>query len=70
MKEALHIMSKKAKIAVIGCGGMANSVHLPSLVEIESCEVVAVCDLVVDRARKAAEKFFFTISFSRAFFSA
>jgi len=50
-------MSKKAKIAVIGCGGMANSVHLPSLVEIESCEVVAVCDLVVDRARKAAEKF-------------
>ncbi len=50
-------MSKKVKVAVIGCGGMANSVHLPSLTEIESCEVTAVCDLVEGKAAAAAEKF-------------
>ena len=49
-------MTKKAKIAVIGCGGMANSMHLPSLVEIENCEVVAVCDIIADKAKAAAEK--------------
>lgn len=39
------------KVAVIGAGGIARNVHLPSLSEISSCRVVAVCDLVADRAR-------------------
>ncbi|MFA7673925.1 MAG: Gfo/Idh/MocA family oxidoreductase [Clostridia bacterium] len=50
-------MSKKVKIAVIGCGGIANSVHLPSLSEINDCEIVAVCDLVEEKAKKAAAKY-------------
>jgi predicted dehydrogenase len=50
-------MSQKAKIGVIGCGGMANSVHLPSLSEIDNCEIVAVCDLVEEKVNRAAEKF-------------
>ena len=50
-------MSNKVKIGVIGAGGIANSVHLPSLVEIEDCDLVAVCDLREERAREAAEKY-------------
>ena len=50
-------MMKKAKIAVIGAGGIANSVHLPSLSEIENCEIVAIADLYRWKAEKAAEKY-------------
>ena len=48
---------KKAKIAVIGAGGIANRVHLPSLSEIENCEVVAIADLFRWKAENAAQKF-------------
>ncbi|MDW7658226.1 MAG: Gfo/Idh/MocA family oxidoreductase [Bacillota bacterium] len=50
-------MSQKARIGIIGCGGMANSVHLPSLSEIENCEIIAVCDLVEEKVNRAAEKY-------------
>jgi virulence factor len=36
---------------------MCNSVHLPSLRDMADAEVVAVCDLVEERARRTAEKF-------------
>ena len=45
---------KKAKIGVIGAGGIATSVHMPSLAEIKDCEVVAICDLREERANKLA----------------
>jgi len=45
------------KIGVIGAGGIANGIHLPALKEIRNCEVAAVCDLRVERARATAEKF-------------
>ena len=47
----------KIRIGVIGCGGMGMGIHLPSLKAIPECEVVAVCDLVEDRVKGAAEKF-------------
>ena len=50
-------MANKVKLAVIGCGGMANNMHLPSIVEIENAELVAVCDLIPEKAKAAAEKF-------------
>jgi virulence factor len=50
-------MNRKANVAVIGAGGIANNVHLPSLSEIEEANVVAVCDLHEERAKKAAEKY-------------
>jgi len=50
-------MGKKARIGVIGCGGMANSVHLPSLSEINDCDVVAVCDLIEEKVNRAGERF-------------
>ena len=50
-------MSKIVKVGVIGAGGIADSVHLPSLTEIENCEIVAICDLYEEKAKKMAEKY-------------
>ncbi len=44
----------KVKVAVIGSGGIARSVHLPSLSEMEDVEVVAICDLIESRAQERA----------------
>lgn len=50
-------MPQKAKIGVIGCGSMAISCHLPSLSEIENCELTALCDLIEEKVNKAGERF-------------
>jgi virulence factor len=47
----------KVKVAIIGAGGIARSVHLPSLSEMEDVEIVAICDLVESRAKERAEQF-------------
>jgi len=47
----------KVRVALIGAGGIANGAHLPSLSSMEAVELVAVCDLIPDRAAKAAERF-------------
>jgi len=48
---------ERIRVGVIGAGGIANSVHLPSLRDIEAAQIVAVCDIVEARARKAAADF-------------
>ena len=50
-------MEKKIRIGIIGCGGIANGKHMPALSAIDSCEMVAFCDIIVEKAEKAAEKF-------------
>lgn len=45
------------KIAVIGAGGIAQSVHFPSLKEIAGFQVQAVCDVAAGRAQQAAAQF-------------
>ena len=50
-------MSKKIKVAVIGCGGIANGKHLPSLSQVEQVELVAFCDIIEERATKAAAEY-------------
>lgn len=50
-------MTTKLRVGVIGCGGLAKGVHLPSLRDIEDCEVVAVCDLIEERAVTLAQRF-------------
>ena len=47
----------KVRVGVIGAGGIANGVHLPSLTEIPDAEVVALCDLRYEKATKTAERF-------------
>lgn len=46
----------KLKAGVIGCGTIGTWAHLPSLSKMDYVELVAVCDLVEEKARDAAEK--------------
>jgi len=48
---------QSVNVAVIGAGGIANGVHLPSLSEMDDVNIVAICDLHEDKARRAAEKY-------------
>lgn len=48
----------KLKVAIIGCGGIANQKHFPALTkQSDKCEIVAFCDLVRERAETAAQKY-------------
>ena len=51
-------MEEKLKVGIIGCGGIANGKHMPSLQKIsDKVEMVAFCDIIEEKAVKAAEKF-------------
>lgn len=50
-------MSKVYRIGIIGCGGIANGKHLPSLSKLDQVELVAFCDIVKSRAEEAAAKY-------------
>ncbi|PWM47316.1 MAG: oxidoreductase [Clostridiales bacterium] len=50
-------MDKKLKVGIIGCGGIANGKHMPSLHKIPEVEMVAFCDIVVERAEQAAKQY-------------
>ena len=50
-------MEKKFRIGIIGCGGIANSKHMPSLSKQPDVELVAFCDIVEERAQKALEQY-------------
>ena len=50
-------MEKKVRIGIIGCGGIANGKHMPALKAVDGCEMVAFCDIIIERAQAAAEKF-------------
>lgn len=45
------------KVGIIGCGGIANGKHMPSLSKLDNVEMVAFCDIVEERAKNAAKKF-------------
>ncbi|MEK3964215.1 Gfo/Idh/MocA family protein [Paenibacillus sp. FSL H7-0323] len=50
-------MSKKLRIAIVGCGGIANGKHMPSLSRQADAEMVAFCDIVEERAQEAAKTY-------------
>ncbi|MGI6109178.1 MAG: Gfo/Idh/MocA family protein [Eubacteriaceae bacterium] len=48
----------KVKIGIIGCGGIANQKHFPALqANSDLNEIVAFCDIIEERAQKAADEF-------------
>ena len=50
--------SNKLQIGIIGCGGIANQKHLPSLkANADKADMVAFCDLIEERALKAAKEY-------------
>ena len=50
-------MSRIVKVGIIGCGGIANGKHMPSLKKVANCEMVAFCDIIPERAEKAAKDY-------------
>lgn len=50
-------MSRKIRIGLVGTGGIAEFSHLPGIVELDNIELTAVCDIVKERATKAALKY-------------
>ena len=50
-------MAEKVRVGIIGCGGIANGKHMPSLHKIEQVEMVAFCDLIEERANLAAARY-------------
>ena len=50
-------MSEKLKIGIVGCGGIANGKHLPAIKAVGMADIVATCDIVEERAVKAAKEY-------------
>lgn len=49
--------TRKVRVGIIGCGGIANGKHMPALSKLDAVEMVAFCDLIKERAEKAAKEY-------------
>lgn len=47
----------KVRIGIVGCGGIANGKHLPTLSKMNDVELVAFCDIIEEKAIKAKAKY-------------
>lgn len=50
---------KLLKIAVVGCGGIANCAHFPAYKNMKNVEIVGLCDIKPEKAEKAKKDFSF-----------
>ena len=50
-------MDRIVRVGIIGCGGIANGKHMPSLAKIPNVRMVAFCDIVPERAEAARAKY-------------
>ena len=48
---------KKIRVGIVGCGGIANGKHLPSLSKLEDVELAAFCDILPERAQNACDAY-------------
>lgn len=48
---------KKLKIAVIGTGGIAKAFHVEALSKMENVELVALCDIKIEKAQELAKTY-------------
>ena len=48
---------KKVSVGMIGAGSLANSMHYPSLAELDDVEIAAICDLDAERLRATTDKY-------------
>ena len=45
------------KVAVIGCGTIANAQHIPAYMKNEEAEIKYFCDIIPERAEEAVKKY-------------
>ena len=50
-------MDRIVNVGIIGCGGIANGTHMPSLKKLPNVRMVAFCDIIPEKAEKAAKEF-------------
>ncbi len=50
-------MVEKMKVAIVGCGTIANNAHIPSYLKNETVEIKYFCDIIPERAEAAVEKY-------------
>jgi len=48
---------EKIKVAVIGCGTIANAAHIPSYIKNKKAEIIYFCDIIPERAADAVKKY-------------
>ena len=48
---------RNMRAGIIGCGGIANSKHLPAIKKMGKIDMVAFCDIIPERAKKAREEY-------------
>lgn len=51
------IISRPVRVAMIGAGRMANSVHYPSLAAFDDVEIAAICDLAEAPLKATADRY-------------
>ncbi len=49
---------KKWRVGIIGCGGIFNGAHLYEYLNDDRVEVVALCDIITERAENVRNKYF------------
>lgn len=47
----------KIKVAVVGCGSIANAAHIPAYMKNEDVEIKYFCDIIPERAERCVEKY-------------
>ncbi|HOJ48095.1 MAG TPA: Gfo/Idh/MocA family oxidoreductase, partial [Bacillota bacterium] len=47
----------KIKVAIIGCGTIANNAHIPAYMANPDAEIKYFCDIIPERAKAAVEKY-------------
>ena len=52
-----NLKMEKLGVGIIGCGGIANGKHMPSIKKVNGLEMVAFCDIIRERAEKAAKEY-------------
>ncbi|WP_349407501.1 Gfo/Idh/MocA family oxidoreductase [Pseudalkalibacillus sp. SCS-8] len=58
-------MKKKVRVAIIGAGAIAEGVHIPNYLKCEEkVELVAVCDVIEEKAKALAQKVNIPYAFS------
>ncbi len=47
---------KKARIGIIGLGGIAQGIHIPNLIANSDCEITAVCDIDTEKLNTVSDR--------------
>ena len=45
------------KLGIVGAGGICNGCHLPAYCKMKNVDIVAVCDIKIERAVALAKKY-------------